>query len=58
MLGKPRPLVTEWEEELLRIVQEALTNTLKHANASKFEVKLLFEADLPQQFPKRWAITV
>ena len=43
VLGKPWPLVTEWEEELLRIVQEALTNTLKHANASLFEVKLLFE---------------
>jgi signal transduction histidine kinase len=43
VLGKPWPLVVEWEEELLRIVQEALTNTLKHANASLFEVKLLFE---------------
>ena len=43
VLGKPWPLVTEWEEELLRIVQEALTNTLKHANASLFEVKLVFE---------------
>jgi signal transduction histidine kinase len=43
VLGKPWPLVTEWVEELLRIVQEALTNTLKHAHASKFEVKLVFE---------------
>jgi signal transduction histidine kinase len=43
VLGKPWPLVMEWEEELLRIVQEALTNTLKHANASLFEIKLLFE---------------
>jgi signal transduction histidine kinase len=45
VLGKPWPLVVEWEEELLRIVQEALTNTLKHANASLFEVKLLFEGN-------------
>jgi signal transduction histidine kinase len=43
VLGKPWSLVTEWEDELLRIVQEALTNTLKHANASLFEVKLVFE---------------
>jgi signal transduction histidine kinase len=43
VLGKPWSLVTEWEDELLRIVQEALTNTLKHANASLFEVKLMFE---------------
>jgi signal transduction histidine kinase len=43
VLGKPWPLVTEWEDELLRIVQEALTNTLKHADASLFEVKLVFE---------------
>jgi signal transduction histidine kinase len=26
-----------------RIVQESLTNTIKHANARKFEVELLFE---------------
>jgi signal transduction histidine kinase len=45
VLGKPWPLVVEWEEELLRIVQEALTSTLKHANASLFEVKLVFEGN-------------
>jgi signal transduction histidine kinase len=27
----------------MRIVQESLTNIMKHADASRFEVKLLFE---------------
>jgi signal transduction histidine kinase len=35
----------EWEEELLRIAQESLTNTIKHANASLFEAVLDFELD-------------
>ncbi|MCL5098653.1 MAG: PAS domain S-box protein [Candidatus Omnitrophica bacterium] len=40
--GAPRPLPPSWEEHLLRISQEALTNTLKHACASRFEAWLAF----------------
>ncbi|MGH8568962.1 MAG: sensor histidine kinase, partial [Gammaproteobacteria bacterium] len=43
VVGQPRPLAEECEDEIIRIVQESLTNTIKHANASRFEVKLLFE---------------
>ncbi len=41
--GQPRPLAEECEDEIIRIVQESLTNTIKHANARRFEVKILFE---------------
>jgi ligand-binding sensor domain-containing protein/signal transduction histidine kinase len=41
--GNPYPLREEWEQELIRITQEALVNTLKHAQAREFEVRLLFE---------------
>ncbi|MCX6927198.1 MAG: sensor histidine kinase [Verrucomicrobia bacterium] len=40
--GRPRPLGPEVEESLLRIGQEALTNTLKHARADHFRVRLAF----------------
>ncbi|MGQ0591783.1 MAG: sensor histidine kinase [Gammaproteobacteria bacterium] len=43
VVGQPRPLAEECEDEVIRIVQESLTNTIKHANASRFEVKILFE---------------
>ena len=33
----------ELEDELLRIGQEVLTNTLRHANATEFKVVLMFE---------------
>jgi signal transduction histidine kinase len=36
--GTPRPLATSIDLSLYRIVQEALTNTLKHAKASRAEV--------------------
>lgn len=42
----------EWEEELLRIAQESLTNTINHANASQFEAVLDFE---PEQIRLRLA---
>ena len=41
--GEPRAMPLEWEEELLRIAQESLTNTINHANASQFEAVLDFE---------------
>lgn len=41
--GKPFRLRSEWEQALVRITQEALTNTVKHARAKRFEVELHFE---------------
>ena len=41
-VGQPRPLAPEQEENLLRIGQEALTNTLQHAGAERFWVRLVF----------------
>lgn len=35
-------LPPEWEENLLRIGQEALTNAIRHAYASEFKMRLLF----------------
>lgn len=43
LAGKPRSLRPEWEENLLRIGQEALTNTLKHARARRFDLRLVFQ---------------
>ena len=40
--GQPRLLPPEWEEDVLRIGQEALTNTLKYAKATNFEARLAF----------------
>jgi signal transduction histidine kinase len=41
--GKPRELPLDWEENLLRIGQEVLTNVLRHAQASKFHAHLAFD---------------
>ncbi len=41
--GKPRELPLDWEENLLHIGQEVLTNVLRHAQASKFSVQLAFD---------------
>jgi signal transduction histidine kinase len=35
-------LPPEWEENLLRIGQEALTNAIRHARASEFTIRLVF----------------
>ncbi|HJY53212.1 MAG TPA: PAS domain S-box protein [Candidatus Udaeobacter sp.] len=43
--GEPRQLAPSVEENLLRIGQEALTNALKHAHATKFHARLSFNAD-------------
>ena len=42
--GKPPDLPERWQENLLHIGQEALTNTLKHAHAHKFETRLNYKA--------------
>ena len=41
--GEPHLLPLEWEEDLLRIAQESLTNTIKHARATTFRATLIFE---------------
>jgi PAS domain S-box-containing protein len=41
--GQPSPLPAEWEENLLRIGQEFLTNALRHAQASEFKTRLVFD---------------
>jgi len=43
--GNPRELGPEVEENLLHIGQEALTNALKHAHATKFLARLSFNSD-------------
>jgi len=40
--GEARPLSAELEDELLRIGQEVLTNTLRHADATEFNAVLMF----------------
>src|SRR5258706_13468348 len=42
--GHPRELSAEWEANILRIGQEALTNVLRHARASEFKVLLAFDS--------------
>jgi signal transduction histidine kinase len=43
--GEDWPLAQEWEDNLLRIAQEALNNTLKHAKAKAFRVTLKYFSD-------------
>ncbi len=43
VVGEPRMMPLEWEEDLLRIAQESLTNTIKHARATTFRASLAFE---------------
>ncbi|GAB4532078.1 MAG: hypothetical protein Tsb0014_16160 [Pleurocapsa sp.] len=43
--GEIRPLDPEIEVNLFRIAQEAITNTLRHANASEIAIELIYEAD-------------
>ena len=42
--GTPRPLATSIDLSLYRIVQEALTNALKHARATSAQVKVCYGA--------------
>jgi PAS domain S-box-containing protein len=43
--GRPRELQPAVEENLLHIGQEALSNALKHARATKFQARLSFDSD-------------
>jgi signal transduction histidine kinase len=43
--GVPRDLTSDVEENLLHIGQEALTNAIKHAHATKFQARLRFDTD-------------
>ncbi len=43
--GEPRKLPLQVENNLLRIVQEALANALKHAHAARIDVSLAYEAN-------------
>ena len=45
VLGPPRRLPLDWEENLFRIGQEALTNTIRHANARRISGRLTFAPD-------------
>jgi PAS domain S-box-containing protein len=40
--GEPRRIPQEWENNLLRIGQEVLTNTLRHSQATEFHCRLSF----------------
>ncbi len=42
--GDRRPLPQEMEQQLLRIAQEAVTNSMKHAHASRIGIKLQRDA--------------
>jgi signal transduction histidine kinase len=43
--GDPCRLPGAWEEDLLRIGQEAITNVLRHASATNFEARITFERE-------------
>lgn len=43
--GAPHPLPQAWDENLLRIGQEALTNALRHARAARLDMQLIFDPD-------------
>ena len=43
--GEPRKLESSVEDNLLHIGQEALTNALKHACATRFQARLSFDSD-------------
>lgn len=43
--GAPRPLPALWGENLLRVGQEVLTNSLRHASAKEFKARLSFNQD-------------
>ena len=42
MDGEPRRIPQEWENNLLRIAQEVMTNVLRHSQATEFHCRLSF----------------
>jgi len=42
VVGKPYQLSKEWEQALIRILQEGINNAIKHAKAKRFDVHLEF----------------
>lgn len=44
MHGVPRSLPSQWEDNLLRIAQEVVTNALRYAHATEFKARLQFSA--------------
>jgi PAS domain S-box-containing protein len=42
--GMPHALPPQWEDNLLRIAQEVVTNALRYAHATEFKARLQFEA--------------
>jgi signal transduction histidine kinase len=46
--GSPRPLPAGVELNAYRIIQEALTNTLKHAGPTRAEVEIVYDEDFLQ----------
>ncbi len=43
LIGEPRRLPPEWEENLYRICQELLTNVVRHASACNVVARVIFE---------------
>ena len=43
-MAKTSPLPEPWQENLLHIGQEALTNTLKYAHAANFQTRVSYKA--------------
>lgn len=44
--GVPKSLPPDWEDDLLHIGQEALTNALRHASAKRFTAQVTFASDM------------
>jgi signal transduction histidine kinase len=43
LVGEPRPLRPEWDENLYRISQELLTNVVRHARAGSVVARVVFD---------------
>jgi signal transduction histidine kinase len=54
--GEPQLLPQEWEENLLRLAQEVLTNTLRHADAGRFKIHCAFDSQTIRLGPQSAAL--